>query len=525
MMKKRYKLACLLLAMLFALTACGTAPSTSSSSSPPPSSASTVSGAPTQGGILKIAVSDDWSTFDPFFQISLANRVYNPMLFESLIRLGNGKYEPGLATEWSFNEDYTQITLHLRENVKFQDGSDFTAEDVVWNIERAKDVDAGYHITEYFSNCTGAEAVDPYTVVIHWANSDFKIEDALSRLYLICPEKADDVATQPVGTGPFALEEWSPSDHATFVKNEYYWDEGKPYLDGVELSIITDAQSRAINLVSGNVDIVDNVSTQDISMILENENLSITENVPPEYKNFSMNINRAPFDNQLVRQAIAHAVDREAVRDMVYGGKGDIRYLPIVSTSEFYPKDLENYYPYDLEKAKELLEQAGYPDGFEFTITVNMGIDGCLEQAQILQSSLAQIGVTATLEPLESASFFPRLTEGDFDMVSFGTGEPILDPSAYFEGAAVARTTRNFFGIEEDTFPEYTQMIEEAASELDQDKRIQLYHDILQIMLEQSWTIPVTSTVTKVGVSDRVQGFDVDNTAGEYHLEAVSLAE
>ncbi len=88
MMKKRYKLACLLLAMLFALTACGTAPSTSSSSSPPPSSASTVSGAPTQGGILKIAVSDDWSTFDPFFQISLANRVYNPMLFESLIRLG-----------------------------------------------------------------------------------------------------------------------------------------------------------------------------------------------------------------------------------------------------------------------------------------------------------------------------------------------------------------------------------------------------------------------------------------------------
>ena len=260
-------------------------------------------------------------------------------------------------------------------------------------------------------------------------------------------------------------------------------------------------------------------------MILENENLSITENVPPEYKNFSMNINRAPFDNQLVRQAIAHAVDREAVRDMVYDGKGDIRYLPIVSTSEFYPKDLENYYPYDLEKAKELLEQAGYPDGFEFTITVNMGIDGCLEQAQILQSSLAQIGVTATLEPLESASFFPRLTEGDFDMVSFGTGEPILDPSAYFEGAAVARTTRNFFGIEEDTFPEYTQMIEEAASELDQDKRVQLYHDILQIMLEQSWTIPVTSTVTKVGVSDRVQGFDVDNTAGEYHLEAVSLAE
>ena len=521
-MKKITKLVCVLLALVMALTACGTAPS----SSTPASGAATDSGVGSaEGGILKIAVSDDWSTFDPFFQISLANRVYNPMLFESLIRLGNGEYVPGLATEWSFNEDYTQITLKLRENVKFQDGSDFTADDVVWNIERAKDTEAGYHITEYFSNCTGAQAVDDYTVVINWAASDFKIEDALSRLYLICPEKADDVATQPVGTGPFTLKEWSPGDHATFVRNEHYWDEGKPYLDGVELSIITDAQSRAINLVSGNVDIVDNVSTQDISMILENDNLSIKENVPPEYKNFSMNINRAPFDNQLVRQAIAHCVDREAVRDMVYDGEADIRYLPIVSTSKFYPQDLENYYPYDLDKAKELLTQAGYPDGFEFTLTVNMGIDGCLEQAQILQSSLAQIGVTANLEPLESASFFPRLQESDFDMVSFGTGEPILDPSAYFDGAAVARTSRNFFGIEEDTFPEYTELIKQAASEMDQDKRIELYHDILQIMLEQSWTIPVTSTVTKVGVSDKVQGFDVDNTAGEYHLEAVTLTD
>ena len=322
MMKKTYKLACILLALLLALTACGTAPSSSQPAASPSTANSTGT---SQGGILKIAVSDDWSTFDPFFQISLANRVYNPMLFETLIRLGNGKYEPGLATEWSFNDDYTQITLKLRENVKFQDGSDFTAEDVVWNIERAKNTEAGYHITEYFSNCVEAQATDPHTVVITWASSDFKIEDALSRLYLICPETADDVATHPVGTGPFALEEWSPSDHATFVKNEYYWDEGKPYLDGVELSIITDAQSRAINLVSGNVDIVDNISTQDIGMILENDNLSIKENVPPEYKNFSMNITRAPFDNQLVRQAIAHAVDREAVRDMVYDGEGDIR--------------------------------------------------------------------------------------------------------------------------------------------------------------------------------------------------------
>ena len=112
-------------------------------------------------------------------------------------------------------------------------------------------------------------------------------------------------------------------------------------------------------------------------------------------------------------------------------------------------------------------------------------------------------------------------------MVSFGTGEPILDPSAYFSGAAVARTTRNFFGIETDTewFPRYAELIEQAASELDQSVRKDLYHEILSIMLEQGWTIPVVSTVTKVAARDCVENFNVENTAGEYHLENVYIAQ
>lgn len=532
----KYKIVSLMLALLFVMTACSgspAAPSQSAGSSAPadssPASSAPAPSAPAaepqaEGGTLIIAASDDWSSFDPYFQISLSNRIYNPMLFETLIKVGNGVYEPGLATEWSFNSDFTQVTLKLREGVKFQDGSDFTAEDVVWNIERAKDTDAGYHITEFFEDCASVEATDTHTVVLTWAQTSFIIEDALSRLYMISPENADKVATEPVGTGPFALKVWKPGDHAEFVRNENYWAEGKPYLDTVDIKIITDGQSRAINLMAGDVHIIDNVNSQDVSLLVQNGNISILENIPPEYKNFSVNMARKPFDSQLVRQAIAHSVDREMVRDMAYDGQGDIRYLPIVASSKFYPKDLENYFPYDLEKAKSLLTEAGYGDGFEFTLTVNMGIDGCLKQAEVLQASLSQIGVNVILEPLESASFFPRLTSNDFDMVSFGTGEPILDPSAYFAGASVARTTRNFFGVEADTFPEYTAMIQEAAAELDQEKRVSLYHDILKIMLEQSWTIPVTSTVTKVAASDGVVGFNVDNTAGEYHLESVKLA-
>ncbi len=475
------------------------------------------------GGTLTIAAKDDWSTFDPYFQISISNRLYNPMLFDTLIKTGDGIYEPGLATSWDFNDDLTEITFHLRKGVKFQDGSDFDADDVVWNVNRAIDFDAGYHVSDYFKDCVGAEAIDPYTVKVTWAATSHLIEDAFSRLYLICPEKVADVAKLPIGTGPFKLKEWKPGDKAVFSRNGGYWKDGMPYLDEVVIRTISDGQSRVVNLLSGEVDIIDAVDPQDVSVILKNKNMGIFQNTPPEYKNFTMNVTRAPFDDLKVRQALNHALDRDKVFTMVNSGQGDIRYLPIVSNSYFYEPELENYYPFDLEKAKALLVEAGYPNGFSFTLTVNMGIAGCLEQAQVYQADLAKIGVNATLEPLESASYFPRLTSSDFDMVSFGTGEPILDPAAYFSGASVARPMRNFFGITEDTewFPGYKALIEQAESETNQSVRKELYRQLLSIMVHQGWTMPVTSTVTKVAANNAVRDFDINNTAGEYHLEDV----
>ena len=476
---------------------------------------------------LVIAAKDDWSTFDPYYQISISNRIYNPMLFETLIVTGNGEYLPGLASSWEFNEDLTEITFHLEEGVKFSDGSDFTADDVLFNLERAMDLDEGYHVSDYFRSCLGGEKVDDYTVKVSWAEPSHQIEDAFSRLYLICPETADSVATQPVGTGPYKLVNWMSGNSAVFTKNEYYHKENAPVIENVEIRVISDGQSRVINLLSGDVDIIDSVEAQDVQLLASNDNVTVYENTPPEYKNFSMNILRKPFDNQLVRQAMNYALDREKVRTMVNSGEGDVRYLPIVENSPFYDEEAASYYTFDLDKAKELLAEAGYPDGFDFTITVNMGIDGCLEQAQVYQADLAKIGVNATIEPLESASYFPRLTAGDFDMVSFGTGEPILDPSAYFAGAAVARTSNNFFGItENDTwFPEYKALIDAAETETDDEVRKELYHEILMIMVEQGWTIPVTSTVTKVAANNSVQNFNINNTAGEYHLEFVTIGE
>jgi ABC-type transport system substrate-binding protein len=226
-----------------------------------------------------------------------------------------------------------------------------------------------------------------------------------------------------------------------------------------------------------------------------------------------MNVNAPPFDNKLVRQAMQFAVDREQILDTVFYGHGTIAWVPSPRTSWAYADDLEDTYSYDPERARELLAEAGYPDGFSIPLLIRGTSGPHLDQAQIFQQNLADIGVEVELIPTELPQYWPQLFDSAFTIVSHATGDATVDPSGLFEGAACCRPFRNFFGItvnQDDWFPEYEEVIYAARAELDQEARRELYHRALEIWYDQAWTITTVWNQEVYAYKDYVEGFRTD---------------
>jgi peptide/nickel transport system substrate-binding protein len=241
---------------------------------------------------------------------------------------------------------------------------------------------------------------------------------------------------------------------------------------------------------------------------------------------FLMNINVPPFDNVLVRQAMQYAVDREKINQLAFSGEANMTLLPRAPSSWAYPEQLEDYYTYDLDKAKALLAEAGYPDGLDIQMLIRGSGGIYLDMAQVYQQDLAQIGVNMELLPTELPQYWPKLIGSEFAIVSHGTGDATVDPSGLFEGAACCRPFRNFFGITDDTtwFPEYKDLIEQARAELEQEKRKELYDQAIEILMEQGWTIAVAWRQTTYALMDYVHGFRTD-LDGQVWLHGVWLSK
>jgi peptide/nickel transport system substrate-binding protein len=398
-----------------------------------------------------------------------------------------------------------------------------TADDIVWSVERAANQDLGHHLGDRFTTCTGATKVDDYTVMVNYSQVTHSALDGIARLYIF-PQEADaDIATVPVGSGPFRYEEWIPGDHLTLVKFEDYWREGEPYLDEVVIKPIPDDQARMVNLLAGSIDLLGRVPLADIELLDSVEGVEMLRQPGGfSFDAFIFNVTRPPFDSTLVRQAMNYAVDREKMRELAYHGQGEMTTLPWSPASWAYPKDLEDYYTFDLEKAEELLAEAGYPDGFEAELIIRGTGGTALDVAQIFQADLAQIGVDMQVVPTELPQYWPILFDSDFGVVSHATGEATVDPSGVFQGAACCRPFRNFFMItENDTwFPEYEAIIQQSGLELDQEKRKELYHQAAEILLEQGWTIPLGWRQWTFAMMDTVEDVRIDMDASLWLNEA-----
>lgn len=360
-------------------------------------------GDPKYGGTLRVAVLVDGNYIGlPTKQVPAVHtqRQVAPAI-ETLFRSDKeGNPIPWLAEGYTSDYEAKTITLSLRKGVKFHDGTDFNAEAVKWNLEMNMNAKLGG--TENFKSI---DVVDDYTVRINLIENDNTIIGNFAYMIgqIISPlsyEKNGEewAANHPVGTGPFKLVSWEQNRKTVYEKFEDYWQEGKPYLDRIEWTPVQDNVTRLFSLKSGEFDVALNLADKDLEGV-ESEDFTVTTNptgagaVGVVYDNANPN---SPFSKLEVRQAVQHAVDTEAIVKNVYYGNAEPANQWIYKGHGSYNPSIEGY-PYDPEKAKELLAKAGYPNGFKTKITY-IATPEYEQVYTIVQAYLKEVGIEVELE-------------------------------------------------------------------------------------------------------------------------------
>ena len=367
---------------------------------------------PQTGGTLTVALTDEFTTLNPTQFVSLSDIHLTRAIYETLFRIDYSDPSlpsvPHLAESYTVSEDGLTWTINVRQGVFFHHGKELNADDVVFTLERAKDPNLSYGAAG-LQFLESVEKVDTYVVQLNLNQPHFLFSEVLvAPFYVIVPSDRteEQLATEPSGTGAFKLQEYSSSEKAVLVKNENYWVEGLPYLDELVLRIIPDRKTQIAALVSGEVDAVSDVGALDLPILNAQPGIVVEQTAPLNASPvLVVNTTVAPFDDVRVIQALKMALDRQTLANLIGGG------LAIPSTDHIVPPT----YPFnanlpvpqqDIEGARALLAEAGYPDGIEITLVTSPVAYGAVELAVAVQEMVAPAGITITLERVDPSMYW-----------------------------------------------------------------------------------------------------------------------
>ena len=399
--------------------------------------------APQKGGSLIIAVGDEPPGLDPTASASAAiDRVVYANIMEGLVKVDrNGQFVPGLAASWDVSSDGKVYTFHLRKGVSFHNGEPFNAQAAKWNIERATAEGTKNAHPEFFRVIANIQTPDSNTLKL-----TLKDVDALFIVHLaegdgvMLPMKGyENMAAAPVGTGPFKFSKWSRGDSVEMVRNDKYWNPRLPYLDKVTYRFIKDPSAQVAALKAGDIDIIGWLLAPELApAISKDKRFKVLAGASTSEVIMSTNNKAKPFDNKLVRQAVAYAIDRDAVSELVisgYGTKIGSHWPPVTP----YYKDMTGRFPYDPAKAKKLLAQAGYPNGFEANIKLPVIYPYAQRAGEVIADMLGQVGIKLEIEVVEWGVWLDRVfKQKDFQLSMIGHAEAwdigiYANPNYYFQ--------------------------------------------------------------------------------------------
>ena len=356
-------------------------------------------------------------------------------IYEGLIKPdSDGNLIPAVASDYTMSEDGLTYTFTLRDGIKFHNGNPVTVADVKYSIDTCAGLNGGEPVISAFSNIESVETPDEQTIIITLKESSSSFLAILATVEAaIVPADVDDLQTNPVGTGPYKFVSRSLQENVILERFDEYW--GEPaHIQDITLKVLADADSIVMNLEGGAVDMVARVSTTQAAEL--SDNFEVLEGTMNLVQAVYLNNAVAPFDNELVRQALCYATNKQEILDFVSDGKG----TPVGSSmfpafGKYYIEELNDTYTTDIDKAKELLAQAGYADGFSFTMKVPSNYQQHVDTAQVVAEQLKQIGVTANIELIEWETWLSDVYQGrDFEATLVG-----VDASTLTAGAMLSR--------------------------------------------------------------------------------------
>ena len=465
--------------------------------------------APQRGGTLTVGFASDIKTLDPVFSIEFTERQVLYLVFDTLVKLDTDfSIRPELAKSWEIQKDGTRVVLHLREGVKFQDGTAFDAAAVKWNIDRRLDPEVkSPQKGGLESVLTSVEVVDPATVAFNLKQPFPGLLGMLGQRegFMVSPtavQKAGaDFGSKPVGTGAFLFKEWVRGNHITVERNPDYWDREKPYLDRVVFQDIGGSVVGVQRLVTGEVDFVSELSPQDVRQIEGRSDIRLDPDPVGRWISLQWQVDKPPFNNPALRQAIAHAIDRKRVVDILTGGKAQIAEGSTPKGLWWFDPALKSY-DYNPGKAKELLSQAGYPNGLDLTMaapTVTM----FQQLDQLLQEQLKAIGINVTLEPAPVSDWYARVVQQKINFTPQRWSQR-PDPDGLFyilfhsKGYANSTNYKN---------PELDALLDKARALTDTEARKPLYRQTQEIMTRDLPYVPLFFSLEYAALWSNVQGY------------------
>lgn len=453
-------------------------------------------------------------------------------IFDALLQVNNetGEIEPALATEWSISEDGITYEFTLRDGVTFHDGSEFNADDVVATFEAGREPANAYAAS--YEEATVA-VIDPLRVRLVREIPDVTYLRRLAETQIISDGQFAEGGNQaieenPIGTGPFQFVEWQKGDRIVLAANENYWEAGKPHIAELIFRPIPESSTRLAAIQTGEVDIVNRLSADEAQSLLGVDGVEVVR-YPADrvyyitFNNLSTGIGQ-PTEDARVRQAMNHAVNRQAIIDGLFNGFASLSTGFVTPSNLGYDETLEPF-SYDPERAKELLAEAGFADGFEIGMACPIGAYTNFEEVcQAITADLAAVGITITggeVELMESGVYW--------DLEAAKELPPLFGDSwSASVGEALPRLNGALGGPEQSYSAWYDEeigsLLEQIGQEFDTDARAELYKQLQAYMVENPPFIYLYEPNSFEAITSRVQGYMPSSTE-QYYAKDIQLTE